>query len=226
MGLALLLPLCGLALGLGANEIVVSDEPSQGDDYVDVSSQEKSMSLDGLGGDDTLVGGEGDDSIDGGSGDDFIMGGDGEDVIDGGAGNDRLSGNTLGETYGDIKVDGAPDLLRGGEGDDTLVGYGDETLVGGEGADTLHVIHDMTKDEVPTVEGFDPTQDKLVFYIQGVEDGDEVEVLAKDTEDGIALTVKAGDDEAEVNIVEKDLTTKGMDFSFLKMKVETASDAA
>lgn len=226
LGLALLLPLCGLALGMLDIEGDISREPSEDDDYLDESTAAKNVAIDGFSGDDTLVGGDGDDTLEGGSGNDFIMGGDGEDVIDGGAGDDRLAGNTLGETYGDIEDDNAPDLLRGGPGDDTLVGYGDETLIGGEGADTLHVLHDMSKDEVPTIEGFDPEEDSLVFYIEGVEEGEDVEVLAEDTKEGIAFTVQAGDDQAVIKIVDDALTTKGMDFSFLKMKVVGATEAA
>ena len=48
--------------------------------------------IDGLGGDDTLIGDEGHDIILGGSGNDALQGNGGHDVLDGGAGNDVLHG--------------------------------------------------------------------------------------------------------------------------------------
>ena len=70
---------------------------------------------DGLGGDDTILGGFGNDRIKGGDGDDLIRARTGRDVLDGGTGNDDL---------------------RAGRGNDILIGgSGDDHLKGGSGAD-------------------------------------------------------------------------------------------
>jgi Ca2+-binding RTX toxin-like protein len=114
-------------------------------------------SLRGGGGNDTLLGGEGNDVLDGGAGNDFIDGGAGIDIVDyseisadlrlelssiatgqgrdtlrsiegilSGTGNDSLTGNA------------AANLLRSGDGNDTLRGLlGNDTLDGGAGADSL-----------------------------------------------------------------------------------------
>ncbi|UWQ09371.1 hypothetical protein K3X41_07285 [Aliiroseovarius crassostreae] len=225
-GVALVLPLLGLALGMMGSLEDVSDKPSEGDDLIDKSSQDMGLDLVAHAGDDTVVGTEGDDFISVGDGDDVAIGGGGEDVIEGGAGDDFLSGNTLGETYGEVFDDHAPDLLKGGEGNDTLIGYGDETLIGGAGADSLHLIHDMNNDDVPSIEDFDPDEDQIIIYLQGVDDGDEVEVSAETTPEGIALTIQAGEEEAIVHVAGDNLTTQGMDFSFLKLKVAEMPTAA
>jgi Ca2+-binding RTX toxin-like protein len=114
-------------------------------------------SLRGGGGNDILLGGEGNDVLDGGAGNDFIDGGAGIDIVDyseisadlrlelssiatgqgrdtlrsiegilSGTGNDSLTGNA------------AANLLRSGDGNDTLRGLlGNDTLDGGAGADSL-----------------------------------------------------------------------------------------
>jgi len=82
--------------------------------------------IDGLGGNDTILGGDGNDRILGGTGNDNFMAGDGEDTVDGGDGDDSINGNE-----GD-------DLIRGNAGNDDLVGGdGDDTVLGGGGNDTL-----------------------------------------------------------------------------------------
>ncbi|ABC32762.1 RTX toxins and related Ca2+-binding protein [Hahella chejuensis KCTC 2396] len=74
--------------------------------------------MEGLGGNDILIGEGGDDELLGGAGDDTLNGGLGDDRLEGGEGNDRLEGK---------------------EGDDVLLGgAGDDVLVGGMGADVLH----------------------------------------------------------------------------------------
>jgi Ca2+-binding RTX toxin-like protein len=80
----------------------------------------------GLGGADTITGGDGLDRIHGELGGDSIHGDEAPDAIDGNAGDDHLFGG------------GEPDDLSGGEGDDTLDGdSGDDRLSGGAGDDTL-----------------------------------------------------------------------------------------
>ena len=75
--------------------------------------------LDGRSGNDILYGGAGNDKISGGEGDDIISGGAGNDYIDGGAGNDLIyvsAGSNAFETQG-------------------------QTIIGGEGFDTLSFDH-------------------------------------------------------------------------------------
>lgn len=225
LGFALALPLLGLAFGMvGAEE--GSEAPSEGDDFIDETAAKASLNLDALGGDDTIVGGREGDFIVAGAGDDTVIGGGGEDRIEGGDGNDFLSGNTLGDTYGAVKDDGAADVLIGGKGDDTLIGYGEETLNGGEGNDSLHVIHDMNNTKVPVIEGLNPQEDTIVVYLKGIDEDFDVEVSAEDTADGIALVLDVDGQRAVINVSGDDLHTDGLDFSFLKLKVEEDVKAA
>ncbi|MDD2723765.1 MAG: calcium-binding protein [Methylovulum sp.] len=120
---------------------------TEGDDYLRGYDGE-SNTINGLGGDDeiiggnladTLLGGDGWDSIDGGDGDDTISGGDGWDYsIDGGDGDDTISG---GEGSDVIFGGNGHDLINGGKGDDdrsyipyhSILSGG---LSGGAGSDT------------------------------------------------------------------------------------------
>ncbi len=70
-----------------------------------VALNDTGESVEALGGDDFVTGGEGDDSVDGGLGADTLVGGKGNDTLDGGA-------NPEGGT-------GQGDVMLGGEGDDT-----------------------------------------------------------------------------------------------------------
>lgn len=80
----------------------------------------------GLGGNDTLIGGNGNDTLDGGEGNDSISGGGGNDSLTGGNGNDTIDGGE-----GD-------DILSGGDGRDRLTGgNGNDTFIGGSGTDTI-----------------------------------------------------------------------------------------
>ncbi|TCP44298.1 Hint domain-containing protein [Rhodovulum marinum] len=99
-------------------------------DSVNGSLSSAAISIDGLDGYDTLIGGAGDDTFLGGAGNDSLLGGAGADSIDGGANNDRIFGE-----------DGA-DTLDGGIGSDTIYGGADNDLIYGGGytgnADQLH----------------------------------------------------------------------------------------
>jgi Ca2+-binding RTX toxin-like protein len=82
--------------------------------------------LDGLGGDDTLIGSAKGDVLNGGDGNDLVQAGEGADSLTGGAGNDTLDGG-----FGN-------DTLDGGAGNDSLLGGdGIDSLAGGDGNDTL-----------------------------------------------------------------------------------------
>jgi Ca2+-binding RTX toxin-like protein len=112
----------------------------------------------GLAGDDRLVGGIGDDTLRGGVGTDTLIGGTGRDTADystaaggvnvrldklyayadGDGGTDSLTGmeNVTGSAWADlIGGDELGNVLSGGAGADTLLGFGgNDTLIGGAGA--------------------------------------------------------------------------------------------
>jgi Ca2+-binding RTX toxin-like protein len=117
----------------------------------------------GLGGNDSLVGGDSVDIILGGdgsdtiagleardflygdAGNDYISGGQGDDILRGGVGNDTIFGNEfydvlLGEAGDDLlSGDAYNDTLDGGDGADTLLGGVDnDSLIGGAGGDALY----------------------------------------------------------------------------------------
>lgn len=109
--------------------------------------------VDGGGGNDTLIGGGEAEHFQGGAGTDLLVGGADDDTLDGGDDPDMLRGggdddslmgdnghDTLLGGRGDDTLDGGDkaDLLRGGGGDDSLLGdVGWDILVGGGGEDTL-----------------------------------------------------------------------------------------
>ena len=111
------------------------------------------VTINGEGGDDTLIGSDGDDFINGGSdndtligglGNDSMFGGSGSDNIDGGSSNDTLFGNagddTLNGGTGQDSLSGGQndDLINGGDDNDTaLGGAGDDTINGGLGFDRI-----------------------------------------------------------------------------------------
>ena len=107
--------------------------------------------IDGLTGNDTLLGGGGNDTLRGGDGNDVVIGGAGADAIQGGAGVDRASysdqtadlivnlnggaasgGDATGDVYNSVEN------LTGGSGNDTFIGNADANLLDGQaGNDTL-----------------------------------------------------------------------------------------
>ena len=109
-----------------------------GNDYLDASQALISVSLNGGGGDDVLVGGQGNDVI---FGDTYEDADGGHDLIYGGSGDDRLSGvygadEIFGEDGNDLLI--GRGTLKGGSGNDRLVGVeGDGVLEGDDGNDSL-----------------------------------------------------------------------------------------
>jgi Ca2+-binding RTX toxin-like protein len=88
--------------------------------------------INGLGGDDYLVGGSGKDTLNGGDGNDYLNGGAGVDLLNGGVGNDVLDGSN-----GDI---GSIDTFAGETGDDIYGIHNSATIVieeAGAGDDTI-----------------------------------------------------------------------------------------
>ncbi len=131
-----------------------------GNDRLDLSGA-NSSTLYGLAGNDTLIAGSINGDLEGGFGNDTLVGGDGFDRLDGGAGSDTMTGGGNRDTawYGGrtsgvrvslngVRNDGepgerdrvAPDIenVRGGDGNDVLVGSGvPNSLEGGLGSDRL-----------------------------------------------------------------------------------------
>ena len=91
---------------------------------IEITGNDKSNSIVGGKGADTLNGEDGNDTLRGGKNNDILYGGDEDDILYGDKGDDILYG-------GD-----EDDILYGGKGDDTLYGGDDDdTLYGGEGSD-------------------------------------------------------------------------------------------
>lgn len=100
--------------------------------------------LNGGAGEDTIYGDEGNDTLNGGDGDDTIYGGDGDDTIDGGTGNDIVYGGDGDDTWLAAGTNSGNDKVYLQDGDDTAeVGYlytntgVPEILDGGDGNDTI-----------------------------------------------------------------------------------------
>ncbi|MCA9171679.1 MAG: hypothetical protein KDB23_28625, partial [Planctomycetales bacterium] len=99
---------------------------SNGGDILFVTTD--GSTLEGLAGNDLLVGGDGFDKLVGGPGNDFIAGGPGKDTLLGGPGNDTIQSG-LGE-----------DHVEGNAGDDHLIAQaGAGEFLGGIGNDTLEI---------------------------------------------------------------------------------------
>ena len=109
----------------------------------------------GLGGNDTLTGGDMHDEL---------YGGDGADVLSGGSGNDSL--------YGDADAD----TLNGGSGADLLVGgQGDDLLQGGLGADTYQFTKGDGADRIIDSDSTSNVTDSINFIDVSQSDITEVE---------------------------------------------------
>lgn len=119
------------------------------------------ISVDGLGGNDTVLGTGSADTINGGAGNDNLNGGSGNDSIGGGAGDDVLNGGLGNDIIGDTEGN---NLIYGGGGDDVLSGSGtlhgdagNDTIYGSIGADTIDggtgndIIHGMGGNDTITI---------------------------------------------------------------------------
>lgn len=97
-------------------------------DMVDMVGDSTGITVDAMGGDDTVTGGAGGDIVAGGDGDDSLTGNAGDDSLTGGAGADTLTGGT------------GADTLSGGGGNDVITGgTGADDMTGGAGADTFEI---------------------------------------------------------------------------------------
>jgi Ca2+-binding RTX toxin-like protein len=150
-----------VTLGDGDDRFAIADEAYP---TVPAPRTELPLSVDGDGGEDTIVGGGGpddirgsddDDHLYGGGGDDKMSGDPGTDMVDGGEGADTVTGDLGNDTLfggpGDDEVQGdeGNDTLDGGAGNDEVRGNsGTDTILGGEGDDRL---------DFPPSSGRDPT---------------------------------------------------------------------
>ncbi|WP_031484787.1 FecR domain-containing protein [Maridesulfovibrio frigidus] len=158
------------------------------DDTIDGDGQANSIS--GNSGNDILDGGLGDDFLYGNGGDDTILAGEGGDSIDGGSGTDTLSFASAAEaitltfassgsgnaTHGSVigryenfisieKIIGSNngDSLTGSTGNEHFeVGQGENSIIGGEGTDTLSYIHSLTPVTINGTAGANGTDGTVV----------------------------------------------------------------
>ncbi|MGY4830466.1 calcium-binding protein [Sphaerotilaceae bacterium SBD11-9] len=98
----------------------------------------RSNLLTGNDADNDIFGGAGNDTIRGGLGNDTLAGGDGSDMVWSSGGNAQLDGGSGDDTVGAMWESGTGQLYAyGGDGNDVVVGNGDDTLEGGLGDDVL-----------------------------------------------------------------------------------------
>jgi len=137
-----------------------------GDTFVGSTTVAAVDTVDGMAGNDILLGGLGDDFLDGGSGHDILQGGDGDDSLTGGNGGDNLqggngfdtvryttavtvdlgggadTGQAVGDSFNSIErfvLSDFADAAIGDTGDNRIEGAGgDDTLDGASGADNLN----------------------------------------------------------------------------------------
>lgn len=165
------------------------------------------ITINGTGGDDTIISGGGDDGIWGGAGDDRIEGGHGVDLIVGGAGNDIItdsgdSGDFIKGEEGDdvIANSNGLDVLMGGDGKDAFIvgvdttevfgGEGDDFILGGEDADFL--LGNEGDDWIEGGGGFDTTAgDNSELFFNSTIIGHDVMFAGSDEHD---FDSEAGDD--------------------------------
>jgi Ca2+-binding RTX toxin-like protein len=122
----------------------------------------------GKGGNDVLYGGDGDDKLYGGTGNDALYGGNGIDRLYGEAGNDTLYGGSedgfLSGGAGNDVLYGYwnNDLLQGDSGNDRLYGHtGNDTLASGEGYDIFVFDKALGRSNVDTLTDFNPWADQM-----------------------------------------------------------------
>ncbi len=110
-----------------------------GANVIDGRQSSVKLLLNGLGGNDTLLGGAFIDNLFGGDGDDVLSGGGSNDIIDGGLGSDffyeRANANVTITGLQVVSIGISPSI---GTGTETLVGIENIALVGGDSANTLN----------------------------------------------------------------------------------------
>ena len=105
------------------------------------SNSTESWTIDGMGGDDTILGGVADDKLLGGAGNDVLRGGTGNDTLSGGTGNDTITGDV------------GRDYMYGGAGNDLfIINKGDLTWDAKNGGDTIFDFQGAGKYNAPGVD--------------------------------------------------------------------------
>lgn len=144
-----------------------------GDGYDFMAGADGNDLMFGGNGADVMAGEDGNDALLGEAGNDTLYGGAGNDLMDGGADMDTLYGEAGNDALqGYLAVDSAdtgfrdsdvhdPDLLDGGEGNDTLLAGSGDTLTGGAGAD-MHVLGTWIDQDV-TITDYVRGQDVIVL---------------------------------------------------------------
>lgn len=133
---------------------------SDQNDTIDASASNAAQTLNGNGGDDSIVGGGGADSIDGGTGNDTLSGGAGDDTISGGAGNDSILGGAGNDSL--TGGEGA-DTLSAGDGADWINGGGGDVIDGGEGGDDNDTLYLDDLGAVITYDSVNPENGSVLF---------------------------------------------------------------
>ncbi len=145
------------------------NDPTDGDDLIEISQVDDSSVVMGLEGNDEIQGSNGNDLISGNQGNDILFGLEGNDWLRGGKGNDQLIG---------------------GAGDDYLIGdYGSDILTGGVGADSFILRTDVVEndeveeiDEANRITDFTPAEDRIIVIAEFIpSDGLIYELVNEDT---------------------------------------------
>lgn len=122
---------------------VEHNDLTSGDDRVFGGQDSVGISVDGAGGNDSLVGGSGDDTLIGGAGNDTLVAGNNSgagDSLSGGAGDDVLT-----DSYWNATLDG-------GDGSDLFnLGYGTATVIGGDGGTNSDTVSFLVANDPVTI---------------------------------------------------------------------------
>jgi len=180
-------------LGGPGNDFIRGDD---GNDHV--AGGAGNDTLTGWFGADTLNGGAGNDDLRGGEGNDVLLGGGGSDTLNGDGGNDLLDGRETAPTIdraavatqlravhgasvteamidrvvAELRSEGpaGKDVLRGGDGADTLIGDSGDSMTGGQGIDLFEIHYDAAQSwERVLIRDFDMDTETVRIYLpQGV----------------------------------------------------------
>ena len=151
-------------IGLTVTEAaaVESVAPSTTGNDIIIGLLNQPNTIDGGGGDDTIIGGNLGDSLAGGTGDDLLVGGGGGDTLNGGSGDDVVFGGS------------GNDLLIGGSGN------GNDSYDGGEGVDTIQytsAVSGITVDLGSGTASGDDIDDDILSTIEHVIGGEGDDIL-------------------------------------------------
>jgi len=180
--------------------------------------------IDGMEGNDKLIGGAGDDVLNGGTGNDLLLGGNGNDVMHGNAGNDRLEGGygdnqMFGDAGNDTLIDGyGSDVINGGANNDRIeVSFGNDVLTGGAGVDRFVFTDTAQYCANASITDFSRTYDRIdlsaidavrgqsgnqTFVFDRTDSGDVGTVHSEIVGDKTIITTVVGDEHGYVSDME------------------------